>query len=102
MSIWHEEHPSTKLYLAYFGVADPTYYRITYTNLPSGYFYGPSPEYPRDPGVIAVSATHLQGVYHADDPMRLEFYRRIQRLPLIDVLGGTIYLYKYSGEPLVR
>jgi hypothetical protein len=102
VALWHQENTDTKLYLSYFGVADPTYYGITYTNLPGGYFYGPRPEFPSTPGVIAVSATNLQGVYHADDPFKLELYRRIQRLPLIDVLGETIYLYKYSGESLVE
>jgi hypothetical protein len=89
---WQQDHQNQTLYLAYFGLADPAYYGVTYRNLPGSYQFGPPYEPPRAPGVVAISATHLQGIYQEDDMLRV--YRTIgQRLEPIEVLGGTIYLY---------
>jgi hypothetical protein len=90
---WQEEHPDQTLYLCYFGLADPAYYGVTYHNLPGGYQFGPPYEPPRGDGVVAISATHLQGIYQEDDKRFL--YTTIRdRLQPFDVLGGTIYLYR--------
>ncbi|MGB7161043.1 MAG: hypothetical protein WBD40_23480 [Tepidisphaeraceae bacterium] len=89
---WQQDNPNVDLSLAYFGMADPTYYGVTYRNMRGGYFLGPPFEPPRPDGVVAVSATHLQGIYLDEDLRRL--YNGIwKQLKPIDVLGGTIYLY---------
>src|SRR5271154_2685323 len=52
LSDWQHAHPRTPLYLSYFGLADPSYYGIRYTNLPGGYPYGPRGEFPDQPGIL--------------------------------------------------
>jgi hypothetical protein len=90
---WQAKHPGTKLYLSYFGTADPASYGVQYTNVGAGYGFVPT-TMPTDPGVIAVSATHLQGMYVA--PNLQWFYRALRTQKPIDVLGGTIYLYEWK------
>lgn len=51
---WQRQHPEPTLYLSYSGTADPAAYGIRYINLPGGYPYGPPPQSPRQPGVIAI------------------------------------------------
>ncbi len=95
---WQRRHPDVKLYLAYFGTADPEYYGIRYTNIPDGYWAGPPPQQITSPGVIAISATTLQGPYAA----RINgecIYSRLWSLRPIEVLGGSIYLFRYPARP---
>ncbi len=92
---WQQDHPGIPLYLCYFGMADPAYFGIDYKNLRGGYFMGPPFEPPRPDGVVAVSATHLQGIYLEADLRRL-YVGMWQNLQPIEVLGGTIYLYRGS------
>ncbi|MDQ3439541.1 MAG: hypothetical protein M3478_04240 [Planctomycetota bacterium] len=89
---WQQDHPNVNLYLAYFGMADPKYYGVTYHNIRGGYFLGPPFEPPRAPGVVAISATILQGIYLEDDVRRAYNDIRVHLKPK-EVLGGTIYLY---------
>ena len=90
---WRRQHPDEKLYLCYFGTADPAVYGIQYTNLPSGYLLEPSVQLPTTPGIIAVSATKLQGMnVH---PNVIGFYETLRQLPPREVLNGTIYLYDW-------
>ncbi len=90
---WQAEHPREKLYLSYFGTADPGSYGVDYTNAGAGYAFGLPPVMPESPGVIAVSATHLQGQYVAD---RLKpFYESLRQTTPREVLGGSIYLYDW-------
>jgi 4-amino-4-deoxy-L-arabinose transferase-like glycosyltransferase len=91
---WQQEHPNTPLYMMYFGFADPWAYGIEYRNFIEGYKYGPVFEWTPQPGVLAVSATHLQGVYYEQREIR-EFLARLRQVEPIEVLGGTIYLYRW-------
>ncbi|UCG81163.1 MAG: hypothetical protein JSV60_02460, partial [Desulfobacterales bacterium] len=88
---WRQKNLDGNLYLCYFGMADPAYYGIDYVNLPGGYRYGPPVQLPRDPGIIAISATHLQGI-HLDPALR-EYYAPLNRVRPVAVLGGSIYLF---------
>jgi len=97
---WQHKNPNAKLYLAYFGTADPAYYGIEYTNLPDGYLYGPPPALPDRPGVIALSATTMQGIY-LEGVTRQRYGRFIDHKPLA-VLGGSIYLYEGKKLEAVR
>lgn len=91
---WQQEHPQVPLYLAYFGTADPWAYGIDYVNFNEMYRFGPVDQPAgRGPGVLAVSATHLQTVY--GEQRTRELFAHIRRQPPIEVLGGTIYLYRY-------
>lgn len=93
LAIWQQDHPGERLYLCYFGTADPATYEIRYTNLPGGFQFGPPTERPSAPGVIAISATSLQGIY-LSPTLRDVYMPLLNRKPLA-VLGGSIYLYKY-------
>jgi hypothetical protein len=90
---WQREHPDEKLYLDYFGTGDPSAYGIRYVNVPGGYVYGPAPRFPTGPGIAAVSATKLQRLF-VIDPMR-DFATQFDHAQPIDVLGGSIYLFRY-------
>jgi hypothetical protein len=92
---WQARHPTTKLYLSFFGAVDPDVYGIDHVNIgggannpsgrPVGRFSGP--------GVFAVSATQLQGIYVI--PGATRSYAALRELRPREVLGGTIYLFDY-------
>jgi hypothetical protein len=93
---WQHEHPYEKLYLCYFGYADPKYYGIKYIPLPGGYHYDSSPHFPDpyEPSVLAISASNLQGFLL--DPRLRAYYRKwAAKKPLV-VLGDSIYLYDFD------
>jgi hypothetical protein len=94
LSAWQHEHPGVPLSLAYFGTADPAHYGIRYSNLPGGYALGPPPQ-PVGPGVVAISATNLQGgrFPNGGDP-----YVSFRSRSPIAVLGGSIYLYSVPAD----
>ena len=97
---WQKKHSDTPLYLCYFGTADPHYYGLKYVSLP-GSTQGDAEPPPAltslsDRGVIAISATHLQGTY-LPAPLR-RFYGRLRKQEPIGVLGGSIYLYRVGPE----
>jgi hypothetical protein len=94
---WQRQHQDTPLYLCYFGSVPPAYYGIHYLNLAGSY----APDTPGSqairqgqpmaPGVIAISATQLQGTYLT--PVLRAAYQPLQDQTPIAVLGGSIYLY---------
>jgi hypothetical protein len=90
---WQRRHPGVTIYLTYFGPADPDSYGLDFVNVggagatrrPIGALGGP--------GVFAVSASRLQGIYLP--PQLREKYAALRQLRPREVLGGTIYLYDY-------
>jgi hypothetical protein len=92
---WQQDHKSTPLYLIYFGIADPWAYGIDYTNFPMGYHFGPKYEVKSEPGVLAVSATLLQGIYFNQNEEIKKTFARLREKKPFEVLGGTIYLYRW-------
>ncbi len=96
---WQQQHPQTPLYLSYFGVADPAYFGIRYTNLPGGYRYGPKMAWPTQPGIVAISATNLQGIWLRPN-LYYEFYSQFRQMKPIAVLGGSIYLFNPYALPM--
>jgi len=81
--------------LSYFGTADPAYYGIRYTCLPSFGILSKDkcpiePGFQDRAGVFAVSATHLQGVY-LDDPHTFDWLQ--ERKPEA-VIGYSIFVYR--------
>jgi hypothetical protein len=89
---WRKDHPEGKLYLCYFGTADPAYYGIDYINIPGGYAYGPTPQPLKDPGYIAISAKRLQFDHASSAPGA---YSGLWSKNAVAVLGGSIYIFKY-------
>ena len=101
---WGQELPGLKRYmdsngiprvtLCYFGTADPAYYGIAADRLPS---YQPPPPstvvravHPGD--VVAISATHLQGLYLEPEMQPLMALFRARR-PLATI-GHSIFVYR--------
>jgi hypothetical protein len=84
------------LYLVYFGFADPWAYGVDYINFPGGYPYGLAPEVRTDPGILAISATALQGIYH--DPNLRKAYGQLKSKRPRAILGGTIYCYEWPPQ----
>jgi hypothetical protein len=89
-----ERNHVARLKLLYFGTADPGYYGIACDRLPG---YQPPPPstltHEVRPGdIVAVSATHLQGVY-LEPPVRALAAQLRARRP-IAVIGHTIFVYR--------
>jgi hypothetical protein len=109
LSAWQRRHPDTKLYLLYFGTADPSYYNIRYTLMP-GYPFSPPSEPVNTPGVIAISAFYLSLInatlLHLHAPIDLgplrEAYQWTRDAEPLDVLGGSIYLFPYPYHGPLR
>jgi len=95
LAAWQRQHPDQKLYLCYFGTADPRHYGIQYANLPGGYPLGGPPQAPDSPGVIAISATNLIGLYSTPEADVRGYYARLREAKPMDVLGGSIYLFEW-------
>jgi hypothetical protein len=90
---WQQSHPDEKLYYCCYGTVDPAVYGIRYTNLAGGYVLGRKGEKLTTPGVIAISATRLQGLFMPEDLAKS--YARLRTWPVRQVLGGSIYLYDF-------
>jgi len=84
-----------RIELSYFGTADPTYYEISYTCLPSFGILSKDkcpiePGFRDREGVFVVSATHLQGVY-LNDPHTFEWLKKQEPEA---VIGHSIFVYR--------
>jgi hypothetical protein len=90
---WQQKNPGVRLYLAYFGTVDPEFYGINYTNLPSGFRLNRHWEWPTQPGVMAISATLLQGVNCP--PSTQSYYAPLREIRPRAILGDTIYLFDW-------
>jgi 4-amino-4-deoxy-L-arabinose transferase-like glycosyltransferase len=91
LAAWQRDHPGEKLYLAWPSIADPRYYGIEYTPMNFNWRMQPRGLPGPEPGVLAISAMLLQGTYVP--PLRSQLSELRQEEP-IEVLGGTIYLYR--------
>jgi hypothetical protein len=84
--------------LCYFGMADPRYYGILHYNLPGGCLFEPQQGFDvlKPGGLIAISATKLQGVYlHQAD--RDAWRRILEHAVLVDTVGYSIFIYQFTG-----
>jgi 4-amino-4-deoxy-L-arabinose transferase-like glycosyltransferase len=81
------KHPDEPIHLAYFGSANPAYYGIRCTALPSYWPFGPRSDL--SPGTYVVSVTQLLGVY--DPAVRDEYWRERAR--------GYAWLYERCTQP---
>jgi hypothetical protein len=97
LAAWQQKNPNVNLYLSYFGTADPAYYGIKYVPLVGGYLYDKNRTLPSSPGVIAISASILQGLSH-DPQADPTFQKMLLNLRPIQILGGTIYLYRWPPQ----
>jgi hypothetical protein len=89
-----ERNAVPRLKLLYFGTADPGYYGVACDRLP-GYQPPPPSTLVREvrPGdIVAVSATHLQGVYLDPEVKALADLLRARRP--VAVIGYSIFVYR--------
>ena len=85
-----------------FGTADPRYYQIRHVRMPCRYLF--SPPFGRDepyrptiaPGYLAISATHLQGVW-ATEAQRQARRRALAESELVDRIGYSLFVYRVPG-----
>jgi hypothetical protein len=99
LKLWLIAHDiQDPVYLCYFGMADPRYYQIAHYNLPGGYWFEPQQDFGvlKPGGLIAISATNLQGVYLS--PAEREAWKKIlAHSTLVDTVGYSIFIYKFNG-----
>jgi len=91
LAAWQRQNPKVQLYLCYFGRARPEYYGIQFIN--ANLNIDEDEPLPTAPGILAISATYLQGMYLTDAKRALIAPLRQQK-PLA-ILGGSIYLYPW-------
>ena len=87
------KHTDKPLYLSYFGMAQPEYYGVKYTNVTGGSIFRPQQhlwELPPQPGYLVVSATNVQMVYLDDSE-----FKALRGIAPRQVLNGTIYVYDW-------
>jgi hypothetical protein len=94
---WQKKHPNEKLYLCYFGMVDPAYYGIRYTALRGTFTLDNEPKIEEltSPGVIAISANHLQGTFLSPN---FDLYAPYRAQKPLAILGGSIYLFDYPSK----
>jgi hypothetical protein len=91
---WQAQHPDRELYLSYAGPAEPAMYGVNAIDVRKEEL-DLRPRWPADPhGVIAVSASRLQG-FDIDPSARLLYAQLRKRQPMA-ILGGSIYLYELA------
>jgi hypothetical protein len=94
---WMDDNGASHINLAYFGSADPGNYGIECTYLAgSPPFAQEQIRKPRLPGLVAVSATHLQGVYLSG--AERNFFRPLLTRKPDAVIGHSIHVY-WVDEP---
>jgi hypothetical protein len=89
-----DEHGIARVTFCYFGTADPGYYGIQAGRLP-GYQPPPPSSLVRGvrPGdVVAISATHLQGLYLEPEMQPLLALLRARRP--VATIGHSIFVYR--------
>lgn len=96
VAAWQQDHPDRTLHLAYFGTADPAFYGIRADLL----LKDNGLELPDRPlptsGVIAVSATTLQGIWVPQG--RANPFAPLLKMQPAAILGGSIYVYDLGGQ----
>src|SRR6185295_7546605 len=97
---WRQKNPQHPLFLAYFGSAYPRYYGLDYTPMPGGAYMFDDEESARFPSpgeraVIAISATHLQGIYQTEAMRTTSAPLWEHRYDADAELGGSIYVFQW-------
>jgi hypothetical protein len=91
---WQAAHADRKLYVSYYGPADPAIYGIKAINVRKEGLDQRGKWPVEKDAVIAVSAAHLQG-FGIEPELRPLYSQLRDRDPLM-ILGGSIYLYDLS------
>ncbi len=97
LAAWQKKHPDETLYLSYFGTAYPPYYGIHALPMGKGYPFDPKDQSELGPGVLAISATYVQGIGVYWPPTNPR--AKLPKQQPIEVLDGCIYLYRWPPPP---
>jgi len=97
LALYMKEKGIDKVHLSYFGAADPHYYGIQYDWMPSYYlpidYLGEGINVRKfsipKSGIVAISATNLQGVYFSNK----NFYDWLKSYDPVDKIGYSIFIY---------
>jgi 4-amino-4-deoxy-L-arabinose transferase-like glycosyltransferase len=91
---WMDRNGVGQIQFAYFGTADPAYYKINALHLPESVYVSNPPltGVAKTPPYVAISATILVGLY-LDDPNR---YARFRERKPVAVIGNSIFVYKVT------
>jgi 4-amino-4-deoxy-L-arabinose transferase-like glycosyltransferase len=97
---WRARHRDQPLFVSAFGIADPRYYVPDAVLLPGGFVGDSEPPIKSIPAgaYIAISASCLQGTYAIDEE-RAGMRDFIGKQQLIEVLGGSTYIYRALPPP---
>jgi hypothetical protein len=91
---WQRQHPTVPIYLHYFGSTDPGFLGLRFHKLEvAANGSDLVSDIPMQPGVLAISTNYLQGLY--DRPDDAMFFRKLGQRPPDQIVGGSIYLYRY-------
>jgi hypothetical protein len=93
---WQRQNNPQRLYLVYFGSVPPKAMGVDCIHGHGGYVVTGRYEWPEKPGVLAISASKIQGLRLSND-LRA-YYAAFGQRPPRAILGGSIYLYDV-GEP---
>lgn len=94
-----ERRGRPRIYLSYFGTADPSFFGIAHcpfawvTNVERR--EGVACPAPGEPALLAVSATNLQGVYYADPKV----FSWLDPAKAVARPGGTFFLFDLTQDP---
>lgn len=94
---WQRRNPNVPLSLAYFGTATPEAYGLRITPLPGTSYATVPPVASPGPGVVAITASHLQELTLT--PAEMGRYDLFRRLRPREVLGDTIFLFDWPAAP---
>ncbi len=90
-----DTHGIRRVWLSYFGSANPNYYKIPYNLLPSiGYSRPGGTQEPTS--FIAISATNLQGVYFRTVGLDPDYFKDYRQLTPMAKVGYSIFLYRFE------
>lgn len=93
---WMDAYGVRHINLAYFGTADPAYYGINCTRLPSAFLAPALVQKPQLPGYVAVSVTNLHGAL-LRGRLRSFYWPLLDEKP-VAVIGYSIYVYRVERE----
>jgi hypothetical protein len=94
LAAWQADHEDRKLYVSYYGPADPALYGVRGIDVRKQGL-DQRGKWPAEKGaVVAVSAAHLQGF--GIEPELRPLYGQLRDREPLATLGGSIYLYDLS------
>ena len=93
---WQQSQQATPLYAKLYLSVDARYYGLDFHPLEISARGSPMSDQAITSGYIAVSATHLQGLY--TKPWEARFYQQLRMRRPVAVIGGTIYVFRVAGD----